>query len=208
MAGNVFKLVWRLSNFNRIALGLLFCCWSGGPQADDSVSIKRPACEARIERPSNEPSILVVRSSGCRLTLDELADVLDAGLRHWFAAGELPIRSISLGRVMDYPQWSQDLAKAAAQSRDWDGKRGRPRNPKENDNHRVRLLLNGAAFPEPLNRVFERYGYRVCIGDVEKVLVFKAKDVLSAPTVGISPHAKLPVDGQVWLHLQSDPSCK
>jgi hypothetical protein len=106
---------------------------------------------------------------------------------------------------MDYPEWSQDLAKTAAKSSTWNSKRGRPTKAGESDNRRVRLLLNGRAYPQSLKPLFAKYQVTACIGDVEKVLVFKAKDIwldnIAIPN-GISVEARLPVDAQIWLRLQ------
>lgn len=106
---------------------------------------------------------------------------------------------------MDYPEWSQNLAKTAAKSPTWNSKRGRPAKAGESDNRRVRLLLNGSVYPQMLNPLFAQYGVTACIADVEKVLVFKAKDIFLDKTAipnGISAEARLPVDAQIWLNLQ------
>lgn len=173
-------------------------------QADQLFSAQLPECAAKLEWRSVEADTVVVRS-GCRLSLASLAQLLGQGLGALFPEPPLPIRGIYLGRLMDYPEWSHDLAKAAANSAAWNAKRGRPGKAGESDNQRVRILLNGPAYPKSLQALFASYQLAACIGDVEKVLVFKAKDIWPDKTTRprrISAEARLPVDAQVWLSLQ------
>lgn len=145
--------------------------------------------------------------SDCPLSLQSLNKLLETGLHGLFPSNSLPIRSVYLGRLMNYPQWSKDLAKSAMQSPGWSSKRGRPQKTGESDNHRVRILLNGPAYPQALKSTFTQYGLTACIADVEKVLVFEAKDIfpgLAELPNGISAHARLPADAQIWLHLQPE----
>lgn len=179
---------------------------STGLLADDSFSVQLPECAARIEHRATEPEVALVRSD-CPLSLQSLNQLLEAGFRSLFPSNSLPIRSVFLGRLMNYPQWSQDLAKSAAQSPTWNSKRGRPKKSGESNNHRVRILLNGPAYPQVLKSTFTQYGLTPCIASVEKVLVFEAKDIFSGSAkmpYGISPRARLPVDAQIWLHLQTE----
>lgn len=173
-------------------------------QADQVFSAQLPECAAKLEWRSVEADTVVVRSD-CRLSLASLAQLLDQGLRTLFPEPPLPIHGIYLGRLMDYPEWSHDLANAAANSSAWNAKRGRPSKAGESDNQRVRMLLNGPAYPESLQALFASYQLAACVGDVEKVLVFKAKDIWPDNTKRpkrISAEARLPVDAQVWLSLQ------
>lgn len=177
-------------------------------QADDTFSIHLPECAARLEVRAVEADILMVRSE-CPLSLNSLSQLLDAGFQGLFSDHSLPIHSIYLGRLMNYPEWSQALAKSAAQSPEWNSIRGRPRKVGENDNQRVRLLLNGLAYPLKLKPVFAQYGQVACVANVEKVLVFKAKDIFQNVAElpnKISPQARLPVDAQIWLKLYSQPA--
>lgn len=172
--------------------------------ADDMFTVQLPECSAKLERRTVEPNVLILRSE-CPLSLTSLAKLLDSGFHGLFTDNTLPIRGIYLGRLMDYPAWSQDLAKTAAKSSTWNSKRGRPTKAGESDNQRVRLLLNGPVYPKLLKPLFAQYGLTACIADVEKVLVFKAKDIFLDKTAipsGISPEARLPVDAQIWLSLQ------
>jgi hypothetical protein len=176
-------------------------------QADDTFSIHLPECAARLETRAVEAGIVTIRSD-CPLSLTSLSQLLNAGFQSLYPKHSLPIHSIYLGRLMDYPEWSKALAKSAAQSPAWNSRRGRPSKVGENDNQRIRLLLNGPAYPQALKPVFAQYGLTACIADVEKVLVFKAKDIFQnlAELPGkVSPAARLPVDAQIWLRLYPDP---
>lgn len=182
-----------------LAMSLSTLTW-----ADDNVSVVLPECTAKLERRTVEPNVLIVRS-GCPLSLPSLSKLLENGFQELFIDNTLPIRGIYLGRLMDYPEWSQDLAETAAKSLTWNSKRGRPTKAGESDNRRIRLLLNGQAYPQSLKPLFAKYQVTACISEVEKVLVFKAKDIwldnIAIPN-GISVEARLPVDAQIWLRLQ------
>jgi hypothetical protein len=172
--------------------------------ADETWKISLPECSAKLERRTVESDVAIVRSD-CPLSLESLTHLLREGFRGLFPDHTLPIHGIYLGRLMDYPEWSQALAKVAIKSPAWNSKRGRPSKISENDNHIIRSLLNKSAYPEPLKSVFAEYGLTGCIADVEKVLVFDAKTIFPASDVVfkyVSPRARLPVDAQIWLTLQ------
>ncbi len=173
-------------------------------QADDSFTVQLPECMARIEHRATEPEVALVRSD-CPLSLPSLNQLLETSFRGLFPSNSLPIRSVYLGRLMNYPQWSQDLAKSAMQSQGWNAKRGHPKKTGESENHYVRILLNGPAYPQALNSAFAQYGLSACIANVEKVLVFEAKVIWpdsAKMSNRIPAHARLPADAQIWLHLQ------
>ncbi|WAR43839.1 hypothetical protein [Methylomonas rapida] len=171
--------------------------------ADDIIAIKLPECEARLERRKVEPNLALVRSD-CPLSLPSLALLLEQGLPDLFPDKTAEIRSIYLGRLMNYPDWSRLLAETAAKSPLWDAKRGRPRKRGEHDNRSVTTLLNEPAYPMALLPAFARYGLKPCIASVEKVLVFKVKELESAQqrvATSIPADARLPFDAQIWLSL-------
>lgn len=176
-------------------------------KADDEFSVALPECAAKLERRSAEADVVIVRSD-CHLSLTSLGLLLETGLQGLFPQPPLPIRDLYLGRLMDYPEWSRALATAAEKSLSWNSKRGRPAKTAESDNQRIRLLLNGPAYPKSLLALFAKYQLAATISDVEKVLVFKAKDIWPDRTAipkGISPEARLPVDAQIWLRLEPAP---
>ena len=172
--------------------------------ADELFSVALPECSAALERRTVEPNVLIVRNQ-CSLSLQSLSQLLESGLQKLSADQRLSIHGIYLGRLMDYPEWSQDLARVAAKSPAWNAKRGRPSKAGETDNQVVSRLLNGPAYPQSLQPLFAKYQLTACVGDVEKVLVFMAKEILldlAEMPKGISAEARLPVDAQVWLRLQ------
>jgi len=194
-----FRLTIIYKLLGVLLLGLLL---SAAANADDSFASILPGCTAKLERRNSEPDVILVRGD-CRMNISSLALLLETGLRELFPDNHLPIHGIYLGRVMNYPEWSKKLAMAAAQSPAWNNKRGWPYKPGQGENQLVQVLLNGPAYPQPLQAVFARYGLTACIVDVEKVLVFKAKDIFPTPvTLGkLKAEAKLPIDAQVWLRL-------
>jgi hypothetical protein len=177
---------------------------TGSIWADEHFPIALPECPATLERRTVEPNVLIVRSD-CPLSLQSLTTLLDSGFQTLSADQRLSIHGIYFGRLMDYPEWSHVLARVAAKSLAWNAKRGRPSKAGESDNKRVRLLLNGPAYPQIVQSLFANYHLTACISDVEKVLVFKAKDIWPDKTAipkGVSVNVKLPVDAQVWLRFE------
>jgi hypothetical protein len=177
-------------------------------RADDSWPVLLPECGARIERRNSEADLLIARTD-CPVSFPSLAQLVDIGLTHAFSVDSPAIRTFYLGRVMNYPEWSQALAEAAAQSPDWNAQRGRPGKRDESDNLRIIRLLNGPAYPQVLKPVVARYGLIACIASVEKVLVFEAKDIFTPASElfkDASPSARLPADAQVWLRLLPMPA--
>jgi hypothetical protein len=189
---------------SKTLISLLFLLLSAPAWADETWETTLPECSAKLERRTVEPDAVIVRTD-CPLSLQSLAQILREGFRGLFPDHSLPIHGIYLGRLMDYPEWSQALAKVAAKSPSWNAKCGRPSKIGENDNHVVRVLLSHSAYPEPLKSVFAEYELNACIADVEKVLVFDAKTIFptgDAVFKHVSPRARLPVDAQIWLILQ------
>jgi hypothetical protein len=174
--------------------------------SDEYFPVALPECAAALERRTTvEPNVLIVRSN-CPLSLQSLTTLLVSGFQTVSADQRLSIHGINLGRVMDYPEWSQNLATVAAKSPTWNAKQGSPSKASDSVNRWIRLLLNGPVYPQSLQSLFTNYHLTACISDVEKVLVFKAKDIWAdkmAIPKGVSVNSKLPVDAQVWLRLQS-----
>lgn len=177
---------------------------SSPTQADNEFTATLPECAAKLEQRAVEPNVVIVRSD-CHLSLASLGRLLETGLQELFPQPPLPIRGLYLGRLMDYPEWSRSLATAAAKAPSWNSKRGRPTKTAESDNQCIRQLLNGPAYPQSLLALFAKYQLAAKISDVEKVLVFKSKDIWpdrAAIPKGISPEARLPVDAQIWLRFE------
>lgn len=188
---------------------LMICVLFSMPAfADETWKTSLPECSAKLELRTVESDVAIVRCD-CPLSLESLTYLLREGFRGLFPDHTLPIHGIYLGRLMDYPEWSQALAKVAAKSPAWNSKRGRPSKISENDNHLVRAFLNRSAYPKQLKSVFAEYGLIACIADVEKVLVFDAKTIFPASDAvfkHVSPRARLPGDAQIWLSLQPNSS--
>jgi hypothetical protein len=174
--------------------------------ADDAVEVALPECPARLERRAAEPDALRARTP-CPLSPSSAAALLAQGLARMFPGQAPPVRSIFLGRLLDYPEWSERLALAAARSRQWDSRRGRPRPPGSSANATVARLLNGPAYPVELRPVFAPYGLTACLGGVEKVLALPAKAAIrreAREPAGLAESALLPADAMVWLRLQPE----
>ena len=177
--------------------------WVQSIQADESVSLSLPECQARIERRLSEPDVLLLRSE-CALSMASLTKLLQVGLSNVWPLDSTATFSISLSRLMQYPQWSRALASAAAHSPSWDANRGRSRNANQN-NQVVTDLLNASDYLKSIQPLFSPQGFKVCVAGVEKVLVFKAKDIFSANELNemkLPANALLPVDAQIWLKLR------
>lgn len=176
--------------------------------ADEVFRLALPECEARIEQRSSEPSVLMVRSD-CDLSIVSLSKLLREGLPIFLVKNSSPISSVGLGRLMNYPQWSRALARAAAESSGWDRRRGRPVKPYQHENRIVTALLNQTAYLGDLQAIFLRLGFKACLAGVEKVLVFKAETIFPAGLLKpfkIAANHLLPSDAQVWLTLYPLPA--
>lgn len=172
--------------------------------ADEIFSLALPECRAGIERRSTEPGVLRVRTD-CDLSMDSLSKLLREGLPIFFAENSPPVNAVGLGRLMNYPQWSRALARAAADSKAWDRRRGRPAKPPRHENQVVTALLNQSAYLGDLRAVFLRYSLKACVAGVEKVLVFRAEDIFRndlPDSLKLAAGDLLPGDAQVWLTLQ------
>jgi hypothetical protein len=187
----------------RFCFVCLLMLWSLSAPADGSIMVELPECPARLEYRTVESEVLRVRTL-CPLSPASIVKLLTEGLNRLFPDKTLPIRSIFLGRLIDYPDWSERLALAAAHSDRWDGRHGKPRAKTGNVNTLVAQLLNGPAYPAELKTVFAPYALTPCLGGVEKVLVFPTRKAFrpnSRFSDGIPASARLPVDAQVWLRL-------
>lgn len=194
----------RISRLPKTLTSFLLAAFFVPVQADEVFSVPLPECDARLERRTPEPELLLVRTD-CALSLSSLSLLLEQGVQGMFPENQVDIRSVHLGRLMNYPEWSRTLAQTAAKSPTWDSRRGRPQTKTQHVNHWVTQQLNGNAYPRIFKTLFNRYGLSVCVADVEKVLVFEADEILSDDVrneMHIKPKARLPVDAQVWLSLK------
>jgi len=99
---------------------------------------------------------------------------------------------------------SQRLMLAAHQSKDWDVKRGKPRQGHENVF--VRHIAEQAGIYQELKEIFQAQGFVLLVSNVEKVLILKAKDspcYANLKSRGVGPEEKLPFDCQLWFRVQA-----
>ncbi len=97
--------------------------------------------------------------------------------------GNLPFHSLSLGRLEEYPSFSQALKAFANDSPDWNIKKGKP--IKGNENNFVTAALNQLRPSLWVTKILKPYWKDLRIPWVEKVLV--------------DPVSKLPFDCQLWI---------
>lgn len=188
----------------KIGYLLLLLPWVKPAWADEAFIMSLPECQARLELRSAEPRLLTV-GSDCVLSMVSLIRLLQEGLPVFLSADSAAISSVSLGRLMNYPQWSRALARAAGDSPAWDRHRGRPAKRQQNANRIVMELLNRSAYLNDLQAVFSRYGFTACVAGVEKVLVFRAGDIFRndlPDSLKLAAGDLLPSDAQVWLTLR------
>jgi hypothetical protein len=111
--------------------------------------------------------------------------------------------SIDLGRIVEHPWLSQQLAEAALRSSRWDAVRGRPKTG--NDNLAVMQLIDDDKLLAAFVPIFGRYGTKIRNASVEKVLVGRVGDTEELAPLAADPEAigkKLPFDAILWLHLE------
>jgi hypothetical protein len=122
-----------------------------------------------------------------------------------FPRGSIPAErtSIDLGRIVEHPWLSQQLAEAAMRSSRWDAARGRPTSG--NDNLAVMLLIDDGKLLAAWVPIFGRYGVKIRNASVEKVLVGRVGETAELAPLAADPSAlgkKLPFDAILWLHLE------
>jgi hypothetical protein len=169
------------------------------------VSSKVPECNLTVE--SNEKwHTLRLRAhhpsyKGCQIDEASVVSVLNAA----FSKSDPPklegsYSSLSIGRLIDYPWLSQDLATAAYRDRGWDPKKGKPASM--DVNKYVSQLLFRKELMAQIETVFEKGGYRVVGVSVEKVLVGGFREV---PFYQGEMHpGRVPYDAQVWFRLKKN----
>ncbi|MBI2522658.1 MAG: hypothetical protein HYV97_19715 [Bdellovibrio sp.] len=97
--------------------------------------------------------------------------------------GGLPFKSFSMGRLQEYPAFSKQLMAFAANSKNWNDKKGLP--IKGHLNNFVTEALNELLPSMWMVKILSPYWKSIKISGVEKVLV--------------DPVAKLPFDCQFWI---------
>jgi len=182
------------------AAAALLCFMSGAALADQAVLTGTlvPECELTIEFDS-VASMLHYRTGStgerCTISPEAAASGLRSALQR--SANGPVLQSIFLGRL-ERLNWI-DIARSAAQDKNWDGQAGRPRSGNMNT-YVARLLMEkpiiGAL--SPLADELAAYGYRLVSASVEKVIV---EDMWLA---GL-PSGRYPVDALVHLDIEKVP---
>lgn len=114
------------------------------------------------------------------------------------------IGAIFWGGLATVPEWSKQLVVAAARSKDWDQKRGGPKNG-SSANQYVTKVIQGqhAAFFSGLEQVFADLGLKLKASSVEKVIVARADHLVSWNELRdqnrISASSRLPYDCLIWF---------
>lgn len=111
--------------------------------------------------------------------------------------------SLGVGRILEHPWLSQQLAAAALHSPQWDAARGRSRTGR--DNAAVTQILDGGNLLAGWAPVFARYGATIRNASVEKVLVGRVGETDELAPLTTDPAAagkRLPFDAILWLRLE------
>jgi hypothetical protein len=146
----------------------------------------------------------------CSLPFRDQALLMSELLKSVVRAGTLPRAEWTLywGRLTPSNgrcfELSQRLMLAAHQSKDWDVKRGKPRQGHENVF--VRHIAEQAGIYQELKEIFQAQGFVLLVSNVEKVLILKAKDspcYANLKSRGVGPEEKLPFDCQLWFRVQA-----
>jgi hypothetical protein len=161
-------------------------------------------CTLTAETRSQEPHVLRVRVShprhlGCQIDEASLVAVLRTALANPSTREPaVAYTSLSLGRLVDYPWLSANVARAAAGDRAWSSRAGRP--VREGINGYVARMLSRHAATDSLRSALGDAGYRIAGVSVEKVLVMPAREI--AALGGERLEGRLPFDAITWLLLE------
>lgn len=156
-------------------------------------------CQLVLEEYDREILHLRMRRAGttwdsCAPEAAALAETLDGLLRAARSDRAGPF-SLFLGRVVELPQLSRELAQAARGSQGWDMRAGRPR--AGDPNRFVALLL---ARSRTLRDLFP--SYTITSVSVEKVLVPTRSMIRARATGDQVPDERLPYDAMLWVRLE------
>jgi hypothetical protein len=141
----------------------------------------------------------------CPLTAEEANCALSETLPRLWDRGDPPerYRALFLGRLVDYPWLSEELARWAARAAEWDSLKARPRTGGNGNALVERILLHGGVL-EPLAGALAGAGLQVTGVSAEKVLT---APIATLPfgarfrSEGLSGDARVPYDAMVHLRL-------
>lgn len=156
-------------------------------------------CELIIELPekSREARVRPVGEdySPCLVSETALREGIKNQLNVW-ADSDWILRSVNLGRAINYPWLVDYLIEASLVSPDWDIHKGR--SISGSDNLFVSLILSAPVFIRRLQALFEGFPYTVIAVSVEKVLIGDS----TVHHIGLSTGEKVPFDAQVRLIIE------
>ncbi len=126
-------------------------------------------------------------------------------LAHAFPQGALPNASMSIGvgRIIEHPWLSEQLAIAALRSSRWNADTGKPQSG--NDNLAVMQLIDDRKLLGAWVPIFGRYGATIRNASVEKVLVGRVGETGELEAIAKDRSLlgkKLPFDAILWLRLE------
>jgi hypothetical protein len=194
--------------FTILAWMVLFSLTAAVAWCGDEVIVSREVGECRLNVEANEQwHTLRLRAHhpkfrGCNIDRESMRSALGAA----FLKTEPPrlegsYSSLFIGRLIDYPWLSQQLAAAALSDRQgWDSKRGKP--VATGINSYVAKVLFTKSLPAPIETVFTENGYRVVGVEVEKVLVGGFREVPFYD--GDMAPGRVPYDAMVWFRLEKN----
>ena len=178
--------------------------WSAAAQAYQErliLSLTEGECTLRVEADDQSRTLrlrILPATPECRFSKPAMQTILKAAFS--VADPQQPggtYTSLFLGRLVDYPWLSEDLAFAASKDSRWDRRKGRPVTMALNTY--VRDMLSRPEVTSQFEEALGASGYRVTAVTVEKVLVGRRSDV--PLHFGTSFSGKAPFDAMVWLIL-------
>lgn len=178
-------------------------------QQETHYAIEEGGCRIAWTVYGSELNRGVVRHrADCGFGLGEQAALIGRILDKMKEHGDLPgFRSLNWGRLT--PDGAKEftmaarLAVAAKWSAGWDASRGKPRQGGYNE-FAGRLAGEGRIYRD-LEPVFEKFGLRLRVESVEKVLVLPAGRLAfyeAMKSEGVLPGDKLPFDFQLWFSVR------
>ncbi|MBN2057822.1 MAG: hypothetical protein JW782_03395 [Candidatus Saganbacteria bacterium] len=159
-------------------------------------------------------SVLRLRS-GSKLPLTDQIRLLSRILDRVFKdIDKSSVDTLFVGRLIsafgEDMTMSRRLAQAASTSPLWNKDTGRAM--KGHENPAAREIANQAHIYTELAATLNKHGFIIRVSDMEKVLVFKAKDTLYSQELlnaGIGAQEKLPIDALTWFSITpAEPGAK
>lgn len=178
--------------------------WSAAAQAYQErpiLSLTEGECMLRVETDDQSRTLrlrILPATLECRFSKTAMQTILKAAFS--IAGPPKPggtYTSLFLGRLVDYPWLSEQLALSASKDSRWDRRKGRPVTMALNTY--VRDMLSRPEVTGQFEEALGESGYRVTAVTVEKVLVGRRSDVPLHS--GTTFSGKAPFDAMVWLIL-------